>query len=159
METTAIFVVQLVWFLVAWSTLAVVLVAPRLAGLPGETALTIALAPQMFRVLGIGLLVPALAPELPRSFAIPTAIGDVTTAVLAWAAVLALHRRSPHGRRLAWACTLVGAGDLAIALPHAARIEAARYLAAQWYVPTLAVPLMIVSHALTLRVLLGSRRP
>jgi hypothetical protein len=44
--------------------------------------------------------------------------------------------------------------DLAIALPHAARIEAARFLAAQWYVPALGVPLMIVSHLMAFRALL-----
>lgn len=157
MNPTPLFVMQFAWFLVAWTTIAIVLVAPRLAAIPRERALAVVLAPQMFRVLGVGLLVPNLAPGLPMEFALPTAIGDTTTALLAWAALLAVHTESPHARRLAWACTIVGAGDLAIALPHAARIEAARYLAAQWFVPTVAVPLMIVSHVMTARVLLASR--
>lgn len=158
MNPTPLFVAQFAWFLVAWSTLAVVLAAPRLAALPDEQALAVVVAPQLFRVLGVGLLVPNLAPGLPTELALPTAIGDVTTALLAWVTLLALHAESPHARRLAWACTAVGAGDLAIALPHAARIEAARYLAAQWFVPTVAVPLMIVSHAMTARTLLATRR-
>lgn len=157
MNPTLPFVVQFAWFVVAWTTVGVVFVVPRLAALPRERAIAVVVAPQMFRVLGVGLLVPNLAPGLPTEFALPTAIGDATTALLAWATLLALHAGSPHARRLAWACTIVGAGDLAIALPHAARIEAARYLAAQWFVPTVAVPLMIVSHVMTARVLLTRR--
>lgn len=157
MNPTPIFVAQFAWFLIVWSTLAVVLVAPRLVALPRDRALAIVVAPQLFRVLGAGLLVPNLAPGLPTEFALPTALGDATTALLAWATLLALHVESPHARRLAWICTVVGAGDLAVALPHAARIEAARHLAAQWFVPTVAVPLMIVSHAMTARTLLTPR--
>ena len=157
MDPAPLFVMQFVWFLLAWSTLAAVFVVPQLAALPTARALAVAVTPQMFRVLGVGLLVPNLAPGLPREFALPTALGDTTTALLAWATLLAVHAGSRHARGLAWACTIVGAGDLMIALPHAARIEAARYLAAQWYVPTVAVPLMIVSHVLTARTLLGSR--
>lgn len=51
----------------------------------------------------------------------------------------------------------MGVGDLAIALPHAASIGVAQYLTAQWYVPALIVPLMIVSHVLAIRLLLGWR--
>ena len=126
--------------------------APR--ALPPRDALTICLVPQLFRVLGLGLVVPNLSPGMPRSFAVPTAIGDALTAMLALAAVLALVRGSTAARPLAWTCSLVGAADLALALPHAAAIGAALFLAAQWYVPAVAVPLMIVSHALAFRTLL-----
>jgi hypothetical protein len=105
----------------------------------------------------VGLLVPNLAPELPREFALSTAVGDSLTAMLAMLAVVALRGRWSIGRKAAWACTIVGAADLAIALPHAAAIGAAQYLTAQWYVPTLVVPLMIVSHAMTFRILLAGR--
>ena len=149
-----IFAAQFAWFLVVWSALAAWLVAPRLRALPPADAVTLCLLPQLFRVLGLGLLVPNLSPGMPRSFALPTAIGDALTAVLALAAIAALVRGSRVGRPLAWACTVVGAADLAIALPHAAAIGAALFMTAQWYVPALAVPLMVVSHALTARTLL-----
>jgi hypothetical protein len=161
-----LFAFQFFWFLAAWAVVARFVIEPRLRLLAVEDALALCIAPQMFRVLGVGLLVPHLSPDLPHSFALPTAIGDSLTAVLAMIAVVCLARRSPAARRVAWACTIVGAADLVVALPHAASIGAARYLTAQWYVPALVVPLMIVSHVVAIRLLLlspqrssGSSRP
>jgi hypothetical protein len=149
-----IFAFQFLWFLAAWSAIAALFVWPKLRQLDEEDALAVCITPQLFRVLGAGLLVPNLAPGMPHEFAIPTAIGDSTTSILAMLAVVALRRGWGIGRNAAWACSIVGAADLAIALPHAATIGAAQYLTAQWYVPTLGVPLMIVSHAMTIRILL-----
>ncbi len=148
------FAAQFAWFLVVWTVLATYFVAPRLRALPPADALQACLVPQLFRVLGIGLLVPNLSPGMPRSFAVPTAMGDTLTAFLALAAIVALVRGSAVGRPLAWACTVVGAADLAVALPHAAAVGAALFMTAQWYVPALGVPLMIVSHVLAVRTLL-----
>lgn len=159
MSPVTVFVLQFAWFVVAWAAVAAFFVAPWVSRLHPDDALSVWLAPQLFRVLGVGLLVPNLAPEMPRSFAAPTALGDSLTAVLALAAVVALRRRWHGGRALAWACSIVGGVDLAIALPHAARVEAARFLAAQWYVPALGVPLMIVSHLMAIRALLRNRPP
>lgn len=156
MDPALLFVLQFIWFLAAWTVVAVLFAAPTLRRYAEEhDALAICLAPQLFRVLGVGLLVPNLSTDLPRSFALPTAIGDSLTAMLAMLAVVALRRRWSFGREAAWACTIVGAADLAIALPHAAAIGASQYLTAQWYVPTMVVPLMIVSHAMTFRILLA----
>jgi hypothetical protein len=157
MNPLPIFVGQFAWFLVVWTTIAVVFVAPRLRAHDVDGRLMVWLTPQLFRVLGAGLLVPSLAPGLPRELALPTAIGDASTAVLALVAILTLHRGAALGRPCAWLCTVVGSADLAIALVHAARIEAARYLAAQWYVPVVVVPLAIVSHVMAWRVLLSGR--
>jgi hypothetical protein len=155
MNPAPFFVIQFLWFLTAWAVLAALFVAPKLRSCPADDALAIWLAPQLFRVLGIGLLVPNLAPGMPRSFAIPTAVGDSLTALLAMISVIALRGRWRHARRVAWACNIVGIADLALALPHAAMIAAAEFLTAQWYVPALGVPLMIVSHVMAVRALLG----
>lgn len=158
MNPAAYFAIQFLWCLVAWTAVATLLVQPRIRKLPADDALAIWIAPQLFRVLGVGLLVPNLSPGMPASFAVPTAIGDSVTAVLALATLVALHRRWRFARSIAWTCTLVGSIDLLFALPHAATIEAARYMTAQWYVPVLGVPLMIVSHAMAVRELLRARR-
>ena len=100
------------------------------------------------------MLAPNLAPGMPRSFALATAVGDSLTAVLALVSVVALCRRWRRAMHLAWACNVVGILDLAMAMPHAALVGAARFLTAQWYVPALVVPLMIVSHAMAVRFLL-----
>jgi hypothetical protein len=100
----------------------------------------------MFRVLGLGLLVPNLSPGMPHGFALATAVGDSVTASLALAAFLALRRGSRRGRPLAWACTVVGTLDLLVAFPHALHSGALPHLAAQWYVPVFAGPIMLVCH-------------
>lgn len=158
MDPLPLFVGQFLWFLVVWSVVATMLVAPLLGEDDVEGRLTVWLTPQLFRVLGTGLLVERLAPDMPRAFAVPTAGGDTLTAGLALLALVALHVRSRHARALAWACTIVGSVDVTIALAHAAHIEAARYLAAQWYVAAVMVPLMVVSHVMAVRTLLASRR-
>ncbi len=157
MNPLPFFAFQGVWFLIAWTVVAVLFVAPRLRQWAVDDAIAICTAPQLFRVLGVGLLVPNLAPDMPRSFALATAIGDSLTAVLALMAVVALRQHWRVARPAAWVCNLVGVADLAIALPHAGSIGAAQFLTAQWYVPVLVGPLMIVSHVLALRLLLGKR--
>jgi hypothetical protein len=157
MNPVPFFAFQFLWFLIAWAVVAVLFVAPRLRSWAVDDALAICTAPQLFRVLGVGLLVPNLAPGMPRSFALATAIGDSLTAVLALVAVVALRQGWRVARPAAWVCNLVGVTDLAIALPHARSIGAAQFLTAQWYVPVLVVPVMIVSHVLALRLLLGKR--
>jgi hypothetical protein len=112
----------------------------------------------MFRVLGVGLLVPNLSPGMPYDFALATAAGDSLTASLALGAFLALRRGSRRGRRLAWACTIVGTLDLLAAFPHALHSGALPHLAAQWYVPVFAGPIMIVSHVACFAELRGLRR-
>ena len=150
----AIFALQFLWFLIAWATIAVLVVEPRLRGAHQNDILAVWVLPQVFRILGLGLLVPSLSPDMPASFALPTAVGDALTALLALIAVVALTRRWQRARQLAWAVNLVGSLDLGLALPHAAAIGAAQYLAGQWYVPVLVVPLMITSHAMAFRALL-----
>jgi hypothetical protein len=153
-----LFVVQLGWFLLAWSVLFRLAVWPWSRRLSADGRLALWVAPQMFRVLGVGLLVPNLSPGMPLDFALATAAGDSLTAGLALAAFVALRRGSRRARALAWACTVVGTLDLLAAFPHALHTGALPHLAAQWYVPVFAGPVMIVSHAACLAELLGGRR-
>lgn len=154
MEPMLVFVLQLGWFIGVWSAVAVLVVWPWSLRLPPPHRLSLWMAPQMFRVLGLGLLVPNLSPGISPEFARATAIGDSITATLALLAFINLRRGSPIGRALAWACTIVGIGDLLIAFPHAAMTGASAHLAAQWYVPVFAGPIMVVSHVAGLVTLL-----
>lgn len=157
MNPAPLLLFQFLWFSIAWTVVAVLLVLPRLRGRDPADAVALCTSPQMFRVAGVGLLVPNLAPGMPWAFAAPTAALDALTAALAVGAVVALSKRRPWAFKLAWACHLVGMADLAVALPHGVAVGAARFLAAQWYVPALVVPLMIVSHAMAVRLLLEQR--
>src|SRR5688500_12473274 len=135
MNIVPLFGIQFLWFVLVWVTMANLFVLPMIKGLEQNEKLVVWLSPQLFRVLGLGLLVENLAPSLPLSFALPTAIGDCLTAFLALISIIALRQRWARAQRLAWVCNIVGSLDLVIALPHAAVINAVKYLTVQWYVP------------------------
>jgi hypothetical protein len=145
-EPIALFVLQFLWFLLAWSLVTYFLLWPWSASLSPDARLSVWVAPEMFRVLGVGLLVPNLSPGMPAGFALATAAADSVTAALAASAFLGLQRGWRAARGLAWACTLVGSLDLLIAFPHAASTGAISHLAAQWYVPVFAGPPLLISH-------------
>jgi len=143
---------------VAWSLIARFLLWPWSAQLSPDERLAAWIAPEMFRILGVGLLVPNLSPGMPVEFAASTAAGDSLTAALAASAFVGLQRGWPAGRALAWAATLVGSLDLLAAFPHAAASGAISHLAAQWYVPVLAGPLLVVCHVACFVLLARGRR-
>jgi hypothetical protein len=157
MTPVQIFGAQFLGALVAWSVLASCWIAPAIRSWSSDDRLALWTTPLMMRFLGLGLLVEHLSPGLDHEFARNTAIGDSTTTVLAVLATIGLRRRWPGARLLAWGAHLVGAIDLAIALPNAARVGAALHMHAQWYVPAFGVPLMIVAHVTGLRLLLRGR--
>src|SRR5687767_8448816 len=107
MPVTAVFVLQLAWFTVVFSVVARYVVWPWSVRLPPLSAASVWIAPQMSRVLGLGLLVPNLSPGMPPEFAVPTAIGDSLTAVLALSTFVALQRGHRWGLRLGWVCMIV----------------------------------------------------
>jgi len=156
-EPIALFILQFLWFLLAWSLITYFLLWPWSASLSPDTRLSVWVAPEMFRVLGVGLLVPNLAPGMPAAFAISTAAADSLTAALAACAFLGLQRGWRSARRLAWACTLVGSIDILIAFPHAASTGAIAHLATQWYVPVFAGPPLVICHVLCFILLVRGR--
>jgi hypothetical protein len=157
MNPIGFFVIQFLWFTFAWALITYYVVWPWSKSLHVRRRLSLWVAPEMFRVLGVGLLVPSLAPGMPLAFAVPTAIADTATSVLASISFLALHREWPTARVLVWLCTAVGVGDLVIAFPHAAYTGAIAHLATQWYVPVFAGPVMVVAHVACIATLLQSQ--
>jgi hypothetical protein len=158
MEPLAIFILQFLWFLFAWSLLTRFVLWPASAALSPDARLAAWVAPEMFRVLGLGLLVPGLSPGMPAAFAVPTAAADSLTALLAAAAFAGLRQGWASGRALAWACTVVGSVDLLVAFPHAASTGAISHLAAQWYVPVFAGPPLVICHVACAILLVRGRR-
>ena len=159
MEPLAIFVLQFLWFLFAWSLIAYFVLWPWSERLSPDARLSAWVAPEMFRVLGLGLLVPNLSPGMPDEFASSTAAGDSLTAFLAALSFLGLRREWSSARGLTWACTIVGTLDLLIAFPHAAALGAISHMAAQWYVPVFAGPPLVISHVACFILLVrGGRR-
>jgi hypothetical protein len=157
MEPLTVFVVQFLWFLLAWSLITYFVLWPWSATLSPDARLSAFIAPEMFRALGLGLLVPNLSPGMPQEFAISTAIGDSLTSFLAASAFLGLRRTWSGARVLAWACTIVGLLDALIAFPHAASTGAITHMAAQWYVPVLAGPPLVICHVACIILLVRHR--
>lgn len=157
MEPIAFFVLQFAWFAFAWSLIVRFTLWPWSASLSPDARLSAWVAPEMFRVLGVGLLVPNLSPGMPTEFAVPTAIADAVTALLAAAAFVGLRLGRPSGRTLAWAATVTGSVDILVAFPHAASTGAIAHLAAQWYVPVFAGPPLVICHVASFILLVRGR--
>ena len=157
-ELLPLFVLQVVLSFAAWGAIGAWLVAPYVLTLPKQRALFVLLIPQLFRHIGITLLVPGVvASEMPRSFAVPTAIGDTATQVLTLVALACLYRGWRHAVPLVWIVNTFGMGDLILNVERAAQTGAIDYLQSAWVVPTFVVPLMVVSHVLVFWVLLRHR--
>ena len=148
MNPVPLFAIQFFWFLLVWIVIANFFVAPRMRGRDVHDVLTVWVAPHLFRVLGVGLLVPNLSPGLPTHFALSTAIGDSVTAILALGSLVALRKRWSKAILLVWGFNVFGSCDLAIAFVQSIQVQAAQYLHAQWFVPAVGVPLMMVTHGM-----------
>jgi hypothetical protein len=114
-----------------------------------------------FRFFGLVFLVPGIvSPNLPSSFAAFAAYGDFATGLLAMLAVLSVRIR-PVFWLLVVAFNLVGAADILIDYAHGIQMglpERAGELGATYAIPVLYVPLLMISHATALALMLRRRR-
>jgi len=105
-----------------------------------------------FRYVGLAFLVPGVtsAPLDPR-FANPAAWGDLFAAWLALLAIAGLR----NNWRIALPVTLVanvfGLLDLINAVVRGLRYTPDGHLGATWFIPTVIVPLLVVSHFVIFR--------
>ncbi len=144
METEQIFVMQFVLSIVAWGVVAKWGFAPWLARMAPATALFWLALPHAFRHIGMVFVVPGVvARELPESFAVAAAYGDLATGVLALVAVVLLRAKWSGAIGLFWLFNIVGTVDLANALRH---VDVVSGFGAVWYIPTMLVPLLLVTH-------------
>jgi hypothetical protein len=94
-----------------------------------------------------------VSPDLPSSFAHSAAYGDIIAAILALLSLLLLPPRA--GVLLAWIFNLWGSADLLNAFYQANHVGLQPgQLGATYFIPTLVVPLLLVTHALAFRMLL-----
>ncbi len=153
MDIQAIFGLQFLLSLLAWGVIARFLLSPWLAKLPQRQALLWLSLPHAFRHVGMVFLVPGVVDQpLPPGFADPAAYGDLATGVFALFAIIALHSRWSVALALVWLFNIVGTVDLANALRH---LDVAPRFGAAWYIPTMLVPLLLVTHFLIFKQLLA----
>jgi hypothetical protein len=140
--------------IIAWAVVTARYVWPALRHGQRTEALRPLLILHSFRFLGLAFLVPGVvSPDLPYAFARPAAYGDLIAAILALLSLLFLH--SEVGVVIAWIFNLWGTADLLNAFYQAncAGLVAGQ-LGATYFIPTLVVPLLLITHLLAFRILL-----
>ncbi len=146
MDVQTIFVLQFFMSLVVWGSLANWLLAPWLEKKSLNEALFFLTVPHAFRHIGLVFLIPGVvARPLPETFAAPAAYGDLLTGVLALLALVALRNSWSVARGAVWLFSIVGTIDLLNALRQT---NAVPDFGATWYVPTMLVPLLLVTQAM-----------
>jgi hypothetical protein len=107
------------------------------------------------RFIGLSLLVPGVvSPLLPPAFAIPAAFGDFIAGILAIVATIGLANRTTWAIKSVWWFSIWGTADFLFAFyqgPHVG-LEPGM-LGAAFFIVTAVVPPLLVTHALTFRLL------
>jgi len=113
-----------------------------------RTALTPLLLYASFRVNGLMFLMPGLvSTELPKAFAVPTAYGDLTSAVLALFALWPLRAEKKAAMPMVWLFNTVGMLDLIYANISTFKDHVdPTYLGVSYYLAAINVPAMVVVH-------------
>ena len=143
---------------IAWGIVTARYLWPRLRLLEPSQALRPLLILHSFRFIGLAFLVPGVvSPDLPAAFAHSAAFGDIVAATLALLALLSLPR--PVGLLIAWIFNLWGSADLLSAFYHARSAGLVPgQLGASYFIPTLFVPLLLITHGIAFRILLSATR-
>ena len=139
---------------IVWGNVAARYIWPALRSRQRSEALRPLLILHSFRFLGLAFLIPGVvSPDLPRAFATAAAYGDIVAAVLALLSLLWLE--SGPGLLVAWIFNVWGSVDLVNAFYQAnATGLSPGQLGATYFIPTLIVPLLLITHGLVFRVLL-----
>jgi hypothetical protein len=145
-----VFLLSLVGIFVAFGVLTALYVWPWLRALPRDAALKILLLPHAFRFVGLSFLMPGVvAPSLPSAFSIPAAWGDVGAAILALLSIAALTQRWSFANPLVWFFNVWGSVDLLYAYYQGVTLGLdPGTLGAAYYIPTVFVPALLVTHGL-----------
>ena len=139
---------------IAWGIVGARYIWPALRLRHRSEALRPLLVLNSFRFLGLSFLVPGVvSPDLPRAFATAASYGDIVAAALALLSLLSLG--SAPGVLVAWIFNIWGSVDLVNAFYKAnATGLSPGQLGAAYFIPTLIVPLLLITHVLVFRVLL-----
>ena len=168
MPPNALFGISIAFGFLVWGIVAARYLWPALRQQPRANALRPLLLLHSFRFIGLAFLVPGVvSPDLPAGFARPAAYGDLIAAALALLALAGLQSRLGIG--LVWMFNLWGSADLLYAY-YQGRVGVGvepGQLGATYFIPTVVVPLLLITHGLVFWLLLrtddvatslGSRR-
>jgi len=112
-----------------------------------------------FRFLGLAFVLPGVvSPDLPAAFAQPVAYGDFMTAILALLALATLGTYT--GTALTWVFNIFGTADLLFAFYLGSRVSLPNtpgLLGAGYFILAAYVPLLLITHGLSFRILLKAK--
>jgi hypothetical protein len=148
------FFASIAFSFIAWGVVTRRYIWPRLRLRRRPEALRPLLVLHTFRFEGLAFLVPGVvSPDLPSAFAHSAAYGDIIAATLALLSLVALPRRV--GIVFVWVFNLWGTVDLLTAFYRANEAGLVPgQLGAAYFIPTLVVPLLLITHGLVFRILL-----
>ena len=154
MSQLALYGTGIAFSFIAWGLVAAWYVWPELRRRSRADALRPLLLLHAFRFVGLAFLVPGVvAPDLAAAFAGPAAYGDLIAAILALLALAALPSRL--GIVLAWVFSFWGSADLIYAFYQGNQIGLRPgQLGAAYFIVTILVPLLFITHGLVFRLLL-----
>jgi hypothetical protein len=154
MPTQFLFYASIAFSFIAWGIVTSRYIWPELRQRDRAEALRPLLILHSFRFVGLAFLFPGVvSPDLPHAFAHPVAYGDIVAAVLALVSLLWLP--SAAGTAAAWIFSIWGSADLLNAFyqaNHAAVL--AGQLGATYFIPTVVVPLLLITHFVAFYLLL-----
>jgi hypothetical protein len=151
------FFVSIAFSFIAWGIAVARYIWPELRVRQRVEALRPLLILHSFRFIGLAFLVPGVSADLPPAFAHSAAYGDIITATFALLSLLSLPRAA--GVVMAWIFNLWGSADLLNAFYQANHSGLlAGQLAATYFIPTLIVPLLLITHGLAFRILLQHQK-
>ena len=153
-----LFFVSIAFSLTVWGVVTVRYIWPELRDRTPVDALRPILLLHSFRFIGLAFLVPGVvAADLPSVFAHGAAYGDVIAAGLALVTLSLLPRGA--GIAAAWIFNIWGTADLLNAFYQANRgALLAGQLGAAYFLPTLIVPLLLITHVVGFRILVQHQR-
>jgi hypothetical protein len=147
---TAVIYVQFSMSLIAFGLAAWRYAVPAMRARPFAEAVAPILLFHALRHMGMMYLSPAAVPQPPDpGFSLPTAYGDLATAVLALLSLGVLRLNGRAGRAAVWVFNLVGFADLGLAAVNADRYQLVSHpIGAAYFLPIIVVPALLVTHAL-----------
>lgn len=153
MQTQFAFFTSIAFSLIAWGRVAARYVWPELRLRQRAEALRPLLILHSFRFIGLAFLVPGVVSlDLPSAFAHSAAYGDIIAAILALLALILLP--STSGVAIAWIFNVWGIADLFNAFYQANHAGLmAGQLGATYFIPTVIVPLLLITHGIGFRIL------
>ncbi len=144
--------------LIASGLIGIWYVWPRMRTASARDALIPLILPHCFRYLGLSFLIHGVTTvPLDTRFSFPTAYGDLLTALLALASVVALRSNARFATVLVWVFSVVGIVDFLNAFARGLTFLAPGDFGATYYIPMAVVPPLMISHFLIVAYLLKGK--